>query len=506
MSPRRSLPSFFRGTPRPGQLFFMERVEAGIVTHDVIVGRLPTGTGKQRCACAIMDWAAAKAGGGGLRSVYAVPNNPLLGQVMSERPDVPKLLGGHRYLCPRAGGDPCDQVRGRAGRYCLVPHIGGPAAYHHPDSCAKVRDLRRARGRGAAERKLVCVYHTLLGHKLAEDRDIVIYDEAHNLVKLRQEFAGFSLDMAAARVPDTVWTEDEFLEWCGERTGGGTSPLSEEVERIVDAVAAGSHILRLEDLEDARGRSRRVARAVPVDVSTRPPGGLWPAIGRGQKVILLTATLSDSDLRQLGLAGRKTLIVDVPSDIPPERRPIFREDVCRMTRGNEAYAIRELARWLGWALQEAWPGVRGVIHLPYRLGEMLRREAELAGGELARRTVYFTPKTRGAVLSQFLSGQHRSEVLIAAGCSEGLDLRDDLARFQVIGDTPQASLGDAAVRWLHANDPVRAEWETVKTLAQTYGRVSRHPLDDGETVMTDGAGFRYMDSSLMPQTAAEAYR
>jgi hypothetical protein len=226
----------------------------------------------------------------------------------------------------------------------------------------------------------------------------------------------------------------------------------------------------------------------------------------------MSATIGDSDLRQLGLTGRRVLRVDVPSDIPVDRRPIYFDPAVRMTHGREATEIPVLADWLEYQLHHSWPGVRGIIHLPYRLGALLHEEcrrrasSSAAGPGILTRVAWFSPADRASVLADFLTGTWRDEVLIAAGCSEGLDLKDDLARFQVVADAPLASMMDPGVRWLHEHDPQRARWEGVKTLAQTYGRVSRHPADFGETVVVDEAALPIMVDGQMPTSAREAYK
>lgn len=343
------------------------------------------------------------------------------------------------------------------------------------------------------------MYHTLLGHKLAADKDVLIYDEAHNLVKLRQEFAGYGLDMVRARVPDRVWTVAELLDWAVSRDGR-QSPLAETVERLVrDCIGdRPTHLISIDEETDAKGRVKRTARAVPVDVSHAAPS-TWPR--KDQKIILMSATLGQSDISQMGLAGRRVMYIDVPSDIPPYNRPIFYDPVCRMTAHGEDAAVKDLATWLGWAIENHWPGVRGIVHLPYRIGEKVY--ALLRSNN---RVTWFSPGQRAAALGEFLSMSRKDHVMIAAGCSEGMDLKGDLAFFQVIGDTPFASMGDPGVRWLHEHDPERAEWETVKTLAQTFGRVSRHPEDYGETVVADQCAHGPMHSKLMPSWAKEAYK
>lgn len=490
--------SWFEGEPRPGQAFAMQRIQEGWDRHDVFVVRAPVGTGKGRLLLAIARWASAKRGGGGLRTFLGVPTNDLLRQILRDAPNFPHLWGSDHYRCEK-WGRPCASVAQSKTTGGACRHVSGNL--HHPESCRRVSDLRKFR----SERRVAAVFHTLLGHRAAGDFDVLLYDEAHNLLRIRQEWAGFSVDLREARVPDNVWTEEELLEWLSTRDAR-SSPLAGELERVVESVAPGAgrsptHVLRI--VEDERGRR---AAATPIDVSSAPP---TPYPRKEQKVVLSTATISELDLHQMGLSGRRVMWIDVPSDIPVDRRPIYFDPIVSMTRTNEDSALEDVAEWLEWALREAWPTERGLVHIPYRLGERLYGLCTEKYVRLTERLVWFSPHTRKDVLGRFLQEDVRGEeargkVLLGAGVSEGLDLRDDRARFQVVVDAPLPSLGDPAMRWLAENAPERYEWEGVRTLSQALGRVSRHPGDFGESVVIDSEAQRLLESPLTPGWVREA--
>ena len=84
---------------------------------------------------------------------------------------------------------------------------------------------------------------------------------------------------------------------------------------------------------------------------------------------------------------------------------------------------------------------------------------------------------------------------------EGVDLPDDLGRWQVITKIPWPSLGDAAIAALAERDPEWYLWETAKTVIQAGGRVSRHENDYGVTYCLDSSFMRLYNEGqhLLPR-------
>ncbi len=78
-------------------------------------------------------------------------------------------------------------------------------------------------------------------------------------------------------------------------------------------------------------------------------------------------------------------------------------------------------------------------------------------------------------------------MFLAAGCAEGLDLRDDFCRLNIIPALIRPNLGDPVVmkrRALADGDRWYA-LETMKTTIQQYGRSTRHEKDHSTTVVMD---------------------
>jgi Rad3-related DNA helicase len=92
--------------------------------------------------------------------------------------------------------------------------------------------------------------------------------------------------------------------------------------------------------------------------------------------------------------------------------------------------------------------------------------------------------------------------------AEGVDLRDDLSRFQIIMKVPYPSLGDKLVKKrMH-----RWSWwypmQTIKTIVQAVGRSIRNEKDQAVTYILDADWQRFYNknSSIFPDSFKQALR
>ncbi|GAH57337.1 unnamed protein product [marine sediment metagenome] len=106
--------------------------------------------------------------------------------------------------------------------------------------------------------------------------------------------------------------------------------------------------------------------------------------------------------------------------------------------------------------------------------------------------MFHTSQERDEALNGFLEAPPESgAVLVAVAMTEGLDLKGDLATFQIMFKCPYANyVADLRVyrrlKELHHN-----KWyaiQTLKTIVQAYGRAVRSP--------TDKAAFYIIDSDI----------
>ena len=77
-------------------------------------------------------------------------------------------------------------------------------------------------------------------------------------------------------------------------------------------------------------------------------------------------------------------------------------------------------------------------------------------------------------------------VLVSPSLTYGIDLKDDLARFQIIVKLPYLPLQDKRIQKLFKSDPEWYENKMLNTLVQSCGRATRGKDDFSTTYILDG--------------------
>jgi Rad3-related DNA helicase len=126
---------------------------------------------------------------------------------------------------------------------------------------------------------------------------------------------------------------------------------------------------------------------------------------------------------------------------------------------------------------------KGLIHChSYRLGEAIH--AYLAP-RFPGRIIF--PKTGKERDASFLMHKNMDEptVMLSPSMTEGFNMQDDLARFQILAKMPYPYLGDKQVAAKKARDPDWYDMQTVMTVLQACGRIVRSDTDHGATYILD---------------------
>ncbi len=204
---------------------------------------------------------------------------------------------------------------------------------------------------------------------------------------------------------------------------------------------------------------------------------------RGMKRLITSATILDAEKfsKYNGLSG-KTLFIRVPHVIPPERRPVIYIPVEKMTRDNrDEKTYKEIADTIEEIAKNHY-GQNGIIHAhSYSIAKEIEKRLKLEGFKV----IVHDSKNRSKKFDQFLGS--RGAVFIAVGFGRGIDLKYDLARWQVITKIPYPDLSDIRVYdiWMKRKQWGWARYQAEKTLIQTVGRITRAPDDFGVTYILD---------------------
>ncbi|HEX6561302.1 MAG TPA: helicase C-terminal domain-containing protein, partial [Nitrososphaera sp.] len=102
----------------------------------------------------------------------------------------------------------------------------------------------------------------------------------------------------------------------------------------------------------------------------------------------------------------------------------------------------------------------------------------------------------------------RPTVLISPSLHLGVDLKDDLSRFQVITKVPYPDLTDRKVSAMKDRDQRWYTWYTVLRLAQSYGRSIRSADDFATTYILDSSITFLLKSAqdMVPKWFLEAVK
>jgi Rad3-related DNA helicase len=218
---------------------------------------------------------------------------------------------------------------------------------------------------------------------------------------------------------------------------------------------------------------------------------LWPLAPRR---VLSSGTFGPIDdyLEEVGLPSQSVKVIKVPSAFPAANAPIFLENTARMKHGvaGREALVDVLARLKEILDQEP---DRGLIHVnSYHLAKNVREYLDRA--QHAERLVGHGSEDRNPSLDSWLNSDIPGLVFIAVAMTDGLDLKEDLARWQVILKAPFPDMSDERViRRLRMKDGER--WYrnvTARQLWQATGRICRSSTDVGRTYVLDSAACQLM--------------
>jgi Rad3-related DNA helicase len=411
---------YFQGEPRAAQREVLQQLQANWNKADVFVISAPVATGKSRIATATAGWAGS--------SAILTPTNVLVDQYAEEFPTLAAMHKHGRY---------------RSKRDFLMA-------------------LRRYKGAPTS----LSNYYIYMTHKAY--RPTVIFDEAHNVLPMLLDGSAINLWHHLYQWPDDIHDLSDLVEWI--ETNNVTAPTRlkkiDELKQLLDENRS-SHLVEL--TEDVyRGKDKSVLRLTPLDARSSKPI-LWPH--SVNKIVLMSATINENDIYDMGLDDRRVCYIDCESPIPPVNRPFVYLGTCNMAYRHRQHSVPIAAEKLRELLSQH--PERGVIHCTYAVAKQLK--AHLGDEE---RILWADKNNRNEKYQEFLdSPAADGRVLVASSLYEGVDLNYDRARWQVLCQVPWLSLAEPAVQERLRQRPESYAWAAIRTILQGTGRVCRTPTD-----------------------------
>jgi len=451
---------------------------------------LPTGSGKSLAyiAAALLS---------GKRTVVLTGTKGLMTQIYTDfhkEAELVQVRGKSNYQCLEAGkGVGCDLGHCTYGVPCALQSEG----------CLYFDAVREARN---AELVVTNYAFWLYQHRFGEGLkqvDLLVLDEAHDAPDHISSFLSFTLESAGLRAIGTSmpgsWRSYKQKDW-----GGWAVPWALTAERVLEEVKEGNARSNNPSTKES-GRLFLVKRThqalMQMAEFESSPQWVWEPGYKGRglkfepvwpgpyafehlfldvpKVAMLSATLRPKTLRLLGLKPKDYEWYEEGEGFPVERRPVLYTPGAKMSFGIDEASWRRVVAKVD-RIIEARPDVKGVIHtVSYARAEQLCASS--------RNATRFITHGRGgferAVLA-FISDTGNS-ILVSPVAMEGLDLKDDRCRFQIILKLPFPNTQTALSKARRKQDADHGMYVAAQLMTQSIGRGMRSEDDWCETFIMD---------------------
>lgn len=221
----------------------------------------------------------------------------------------------------------------------------------------------------------------------------------------------------------------------------------------------------------------------------------------GKNVLLMSATIVNRDVycETLGIPRDQVAFLSLDSPFPIENRPILYISAGSMTQAEIDKSLPKVAEIVK-ALLANHKNEKGIIHThTYKIANYIKKNVK------NKRLIFHDSDNREAMVEKHLKSKNAT-VLVSPSLSEGIDLKDDLSRWQVLCKVPYPYLGDKLVKKRMNKRQSWYPYQTAKTIVQAVGRSIRNENDHAVTYILDGSWdmFYSRNSRMLPESFKKA--
>lgn len=508
-------------TPRPAQVAAIEFALKELYENDkdCIVLELGLGIGKSAVAATLANYVALNPFGKDDdedfdNGTYILTSQKILQQQyvhdFSNPPcEMKNLVSSTNFDCTGRPGAKCsDSMRVYSALGARFPP--GPKEHCRKHCPYKKQKADFLQGLTGVTNYAYFMSETMYAGQL-KPRRLLVIDECHNIetniskfveLKISQKFSEGVLKLKFTRDRDP----QKFMTWVSRKYEPALAKhikkIVSEIEKTKDDVkvltmseqleAMDKHICKVHRLQKTwdprnwivnrervgfKGSEYDNVNLKPIDVSG------WTAdmmLAFGQKRVLLSATILDRDFyfKTMGLDPAKTAFLSMDSPFETKNKPIFYIPVGKMSYSQIDTNLPKVVAMVD-ELLKSHPDEKGIIHcVNFRIADAI--------GNLRndRLLVQSRETSRDALLEAHIKST-KPTVVVSPSMTEGVDLKDELSRFQIFCKIPFPSLADEVIKKKSERDDRYYPYVTAQSIVQATGRSVRNEKDWAVTYILD---------------------
>jgi hypothetical protein len=365
---------------------------------------------------------------------------------------------------------------------------------------------------------------TLYSGKL-EPRALLIVDECHNAESELGKFVEvsfserFARDILKCKMPK-LDSQQAVLDWVnttykrslnkytkslekniaslsGDVAGGGDYSKQlemlekhlEKIDKFIETYVESNWVMNVTHPDPNNKRGGRKFEFKPIDVSPYGQGILFRSGGR---ILMMSATIVDKDVfcMSVGVDTNEVAYLRIPSPFPVENRPTHFIPAGSMSRDNIDRTLPIMVETVKMLL-EKHSSEKGIIHSSnYKVAKYIQENIK------SSRVLIHDSLNRDEILRRHMESKDPT-VLLSPSMMEGVDLRDDQSRFQILCKIPFPYLGDAVVKKRMDRNKSWYSYMTAKSVIQSFGRSIRNDTDHAITYILDADWDRFYSRNFL---------
>lgn len=352
----------------------------------------------------------------------------------------------------------------------------------------------------------------LYNDQLITKRKLIVVDEAHNLQQeiinhksielnfnyLNKEFGFKKQDWINNDENVFKWILDVFYFWAQEKKQNlknilenSKSGLSLSYKKIIELgkqydylekiILGLNNIVNLFDQRRWVIENKQEEKTISITPLYAFDYSQEIIFQKGQYILLMSGTIlnKQSYCRNLGIPQDECEFITLDSPFPIQNRKIFFLNSGSMSKKNIDKNIDNVIITIGKILQ-LHKGEKGIIHVSsHYMAKMIFDKL------LSDRLIIVEDFDNRDEMLDFHYENSRGTVLISPSLMQGIDLKDNLSRFQIIAKVPYPNLGS---KYISTKKDMISDWyfyQTIKMIVQSYGRSIRSQTDYAITYILD---------------------
>jgi ATP-dependent DNA helicase DinG len=504
-------------SPRPSQIDLINRIDAAFEEYDVVICQAPTGTGKsflsKTLANASKDLDPSYIRAVEDYSIFSSTHDEVYGNRGLAALTITKALQDQYTSL----FDDAEELKGKTNYVCQVdPNVDvdtGPCVYLpkiKKDCWSKnICPYYNQRNKSLTAKFAVYNYNMFLSlpdHLKA--KEYLVCDEASeiedqlvkhfsiSLSKSAFKFLGLNVDMP------NITNYNIFHKWLADFDNilsekisemsqlmssnkktdrdinryKALSRLNEKVKLVINSWATCEYVI--DKVDD-------VVNVVPLYISSLSS----EIFKHGKKILLMSATIVDPQNFAKTLGIERYKFIEAASTFDPAKSPIYISSKYTLNYQNLKENLPKIVKLIQEICAEHEDD-KGVIHTHTGfINNFLKNNLK------GDRFIFRHEDINNEVLIADHIQANFPSVIVSPSITHGVDLKDDLARFQIIVKLPYMPLGDTRIKKLFDEDP---SWYTNKmlcSLVQASGRGVRSQSDWCNTYILDGGAINAIKRS-----------